>query len=115
VLEVVEHARPKLHAPLRVLGVMLGQFLRNACAHTEAGRIELRVEADRVEVADSGAGMDAATLARAFQPFFRGDDAAAGKGLGLHVVQRLGERMGWTVELRSTPGAGTTATIRFPA
>jgi signal transduction histidine kinase len=113
VLGVVEHAQPKLHAPLRVLGVMLAQLLRNACAHTTEGRIEVRVEADRIEIEDSGAGMDAATLARAFQPFFRGDEAANGKGLGLHVVQRLAERMGWNVELRSTPGAGTTATIRF--
>jgi signal transduction histidine kinase len=113
VLGVVEHAQPKQHAPLRVLGVMLSQLLRNACAHTTEGRIEVRVEADRIEIEDSGAGMDAATLARAFQPFFRGDEAAIGKGLGLHVVQRLAERMGWNVELRSTPGAGTTATIRF--
>jgi signal transduction histidine kinase len=113
VLGVVEHAQPKQHAPLRVLGVMLSQLLRNACAHTTEGRIEVRVEADRIEIEDSGAGMDAATLARAFQPFFRGDEAANGKGLGLHVVQRLAERMGWNVELRSTPGAGTTATIRI--
>lgn len=113
VLDVVEHARPKLHAPLRVLGVMLGQLLRNACLHTDGGRIEVRVEADRVEVEDTGAGMDAATLARAFHPFFRGDDAGIGKGLGLHVVQRLGQRLGWNVELRSVPGSGTTAVIRF--
>ena len=114
VLDVVEHARPRVQAPLRVLGVMLAQLLRNACAHTEEGRIEVRVEADRVEVEDSGAGMDAATLARAFQPFFRGTGSAAtGKGLGLHVVQRLAERMGWGIELHSSPGAGTTATVRF--
>jgi len=113
-LEVVEHAQPRVQAPLRVPGVLLGQLLRNACEHTDAGRIEVRVEADRIEVEDSGAGMDAATLARAFQPFFRGSEsAAAGKGLGLHVVQRLAERLGWSVELRSAPGAGTTATVRF--
>ena len=57
---------------------------------------------------------DAATLARAFQPFYRGSGTVlAGKGLGLHVVERLGERLGWNVELRSSPGAGTTAIIRF--
>jgi signal transduction histidine kinase len=114
-LDVTEHAQPRVLAPLRVPGVMLAQLLRNACTHTESGRIEIRVEADRVEVEDSGAGMDAATLARAFQPFYRGGDfAGAGKGLGLHVVQRLAQRLGWNVDLRSTPGVGTTATIRFP-
>lgn len=113
-LDVVEHAHPRVHAPLRVPGVMLGQLLRNACEHTDQGRIEVRVEADRIEVEDTGTGMDAATLARAFQPFYRGGGTAlAGKGLGLHVVERLGERLGWNVELRSSPGAGTTAIIRF--
>ncbi|GAA4998552.1 HAMP domain-containing histidine kinase [Pseudoluteimonas lycopersici] len=113
-LGVVEHAQPRVQAPLRVPGVLLGQLLRNACEHTDAGRIEVRIEADRIEVEDSGAGMDAATLARAFQPFFRGNESAAGsKGLGLHVVQRLAERLGWNVDLRSSPGAGTTATVRF--
>lgn len=113
-LDVVEHAQPRIRAPLRVPGVMLAQLLRNACAHTDAGRIEVRVESDRIEVEDTGAGMDAATLARAFQPFFRGSESAAGgKGLGLHVVQRLAERLGWNVDLRSSPGAGTTATLRF--
>ena len=29
------------------------------------------------------------------------------------LIARLGERLGWNVELRSAPGAGTTATIRF--
>jgi len=114
VLDVVEHAQPRLQAPLRVPGVMLAQLLRNACAHTQEGRIELRVESDRIEIEDTGAGMDAATLARAFQPFFRGSESAAsGKGLGLHVVQRLAERLGWNVDLRSSPGAGTIATVRF--
>jgi signal transduction histidine kinase len=114
VLDVVEHAHPCVQAPLRVPGVMLAQLLRNACAHTDEGRIELRVESDRIEIEDTGAGMDAATLARAFQPFFRGSESTAGgKGLGLHVVQRLAGRLGWNVDLRSTPGTGTIATIRF--
>jgi signal transduction histidine kinase len=113
-LDVVEHAQPRVRAPLRVPGVMLAQLLRNACEHTDQGRIEVRVESDRIEIEDTGAGMDAATLARAFQPFFRGSESATGgKGLGLHVVQRLAERLGWNVDLRSSPGAGTTATLRF--
>ena len=115
-LEVVEHARPGVRAPLRVPGVMLAQLLRNACTHTGQGRIELRIEADRIEIEDTGAGMDATTLARAFEPFFRaGGTAVAGNGLGLHMVERLAERLGWKVELRSAPGVGTTATIRFAA
>jgi signal transduction histidine kinase len=37
----------------------------------------------------------------------------SGKGMGLSIVRRLGERFGWPVELSSTLGQGTVATIRF--
>ena len=113
-MEIVEHAQPQVQAPPRVPGVLIAQLVRNACEHTDAGRIEVLVEDDRIEVGDTGIGMDAATLARAFQPFFRGESpGVAGRGLGLHLARRLGERLGWTVELRSAPGVGTTATVRF--
>ena len=38
-----------------------------------------------------------------------------GKGMGLSIVRRLGERFGWPVTLESTPAVGTTATVRFSA
>ena len=69
--------------------------------------------ADRIVVEDTGIGMDAATLARAFEPFYRMDSAATGSGLGLSVARRLGQRCGWPVQLISTPGRGTQATILF--
>ena len=55
--------------------------------------------------------MDAAALARAFEPFYRANAALAGSGLGLSIAHRLGERCGWPLELASTPGEGTHASI----
>ncbi len=113
-LDVVEEGRIKLHAPPRVLGLMLGNLLDNACTFTERGKIEVRIGNDRVEVRDTGIGMAPEAIERAFEPFYRANlDSPQGKGMGLSIVRRLGERFGWPVTLESTPGRGTIATIRF--
>ncbi len=113
-LEVILSAAPRLHASPRVLSVMLGQLLENACTFTERGRVELHVEADRLVVRDTGIGMSEETLRKTHVPFYRADPFhPAGKGMGLQIVRRLGERFGWPVALESTPGVGTTATIHF--
>ena len=112
-LEVVIEAEPELHAPPRVLGVMLRNLLSNAVRYTDAGLIQVRLLSDRIEVKDSGIGMDEATLASAFKPFYRLDAAAVGTGLGLSIAQRLGQRCHWPLQLVSTPGIGTQATILF--
>ena len=112
-LRVVADAQPLLRAPARVLGVMLGNLLNNAAQYTDYGDIEIRIEADRISVRDTGIGMTQETLERAFDPFYRAQIDGGGMGLGLSVVRRLGERFGWPVTLQSAPGAGTLATILF--
>jgi signal transduction histidine kinase len=112
-LRVVKRAEPELHAPSRVLAVMVGNLLSNACQYTDRGDIEVSIEADRVSVRDTGIGMSRETLQRAFDPFYRADQDIGGMGLGLSVVRRLGERFGWPVVLESVPGSGTLATIQF--
>lgn len=113
-MEVVENATPRLHASPRVLAVMLDNLLSNACTFTEEGQIEVHIDADRIIVRDTGIGMTAETLQRAYDPFYRADQfSATGKGMGLSIVRRLGERFGWPVTLESIPDVGTTATIRF--
>lgn len=113
-MAVVESAAPRLHASPRVLAVMVGNLVRNACTFTEQGRIEVRIESDRVLIRDTGIGMSEDALRRAFDPFFRADlENPSGKGMGLSIVRRLGERFDWPVAIDSEPGRGTTATIRF--
>jgi signal transduction histidine kinase len=112
-VEVVENAAPRLHSAPRVLKVMLDNLLSNACTFTEAGRIEVRIEGGRLIVSDTGIGMTPETLQRVYDPFYRADQFGVGKGMGLSIVRRLGERFGWPVTLESTPGVGTTATIWF--
>lgn len=111
---VVDRDPPPVDAPRRVLALMVGNLLSNAVRFTERGRVEVVLEADRIEVRDTGVGMSRETLAKAFDPFYREDrDREGGMGIGLSIVRRLGERFGWAVELASTPGEGTVAMIRL--
>jgi PAS domain S-box-containing protein len=65
-------------------------------------------------VRDEGPGMDAATLARATEPFFTTKGPGRGSGLGLSMVQGLAEQSGGGLALRSRPGEGTEAAIWLP-
>ena len=99
--------------PVRLRQV-LGNLLSNACVFTEEGLIEVEVGEDRVTVRDTGIGMSPGTLQRVFDPFYRADQfRSGGKGMGLSIVRRLGERFGWPVTLDSAAGKGTVAEIRF--
>jgi signal transduction histidine kinase len=109
-------AHPTLHGSPRALHVVVSNLLRNACNYTDQGQIKVFVEEDRVRVQDSGIGMSAETVAQVFEPFFRAEqDRGQGVGLGLSIVRRLSDRCGWTVELESAPGEGTTVSLCFVA
>lgn len=73
-------------------------------------------EGDYIElaVADSGAGMDDATLAHAFEPFFTTKPAGEGSGLGLAMVHAIVRRHGGTVQIESEPGLGSTVRMIVP-
>jgi PAS domain S-box-containing protein len=67
-----------------------------------------------VSVADTGEGMDEATLARAMEPFFTTKGVGRGTGLGLSMVHGLAAQSGGRLTLHSLPGQGTTAEIWLP-
>lgn len=103
-----------LRAPPRVLQVVVSNLVRNACSYTDEGRIDVHVRDDRVVVRDTGIGMSAEALSRAFEPFYRAEPSRPqGTGLGLSIVRRLCDRFGWKVSLSSEPGQGTEATVIF--
>ncbi len=68
----------------------------------------------RLRVADTGIGMDQATLERALDPFFSTKDPDAGSGFGLASAYGFVVQSGGTLTLDSEPGVGTTATVLLP-
>lgn len=100
----------------------LTNLLSNAFKYSpEGGEVRLSVhEAQRdgqthavIAVQDHGIGMTPAQLARAFERFYRADTSGniPGTGLGLNIVKEIAEIHGGHVELSSTPGEGTTASL----
>ncbi len=68
----------------------------------------------RIVVVDDGRGMDAATVRRAFDPFFSGREAGRGVGLGLSKAWRFVDANDGTLALESRPGGGTRVTFTLP-
>ncbi len=68
----------------------------------------------RVSVRDTGMGMDAATLARAVEPFFTTKAPGQGTGLGLSQVYGFARQSGGGVEIESQPGQGATVSLLLP-
>jgi signal transduction histidine kinase len=70
----------------------------------------------RVDVRDTGEGINPADIPYVFERFFQGDsrNGQSGAGLGLAVVKELTEAMGGSVEANSTLDEGSCFTIRLP-
>ena len=85
-------------------------------AMPSTGTLSISARADtgavRVRVSDTGVGMDAEALARAFEPYF--STKASGTGLGLPIAKRNVELNGGAVSVTSERNRGTTVDVVLP-
>lgn len=105
-----------VEAPEAVLSVALSNLVGNACKYTAEGEVVVTVLADRIEVLDTGPGVDAGDAERLFERGFRGSSSqgSKGAGIGLAIVRRLCGLYGWRVGLRPRADVrGSIATLEF--
>ncbi len=129
---------PEEPCPVQADPAQIQQVLVNVCVNARdaianGGWIEMRVRRARpqdlpaaaskalaprgyavIEVADSGSGMDEATLAQVFDPFFTTKPKDQGTGLGLPIVYGIVEAHSGLIDLQSRPGQGTTVRVLIP-
>jgi signal transduction histidine kinase/ActR/RegA family two-component response regulator len=112
--------------PVR-LRQILTNLISNSIKFTSEGRIDVSAETIlagdrldlRISVKDTGIGIDPARAKAIFESFTQADVSTkrmyGGTGLGLTIVKQLVELMGGTIDLKSTPGAGSEFTVTVPA
>jgi len=117
----------KVRADMTKLRQCIFNLLSNASKFTKEGTVALRANREKSEngdwvtlaVTDSGIGMNAEQLAKLFEPFTQADSSTTkkygGTGLGLTITRKFCHMMGGDVTVQSTPGTGSTFTIRIPA
>ncbi|MCZ6661425.1 MAG: HAMP domain-containing sensor histidine kinase, partial [Actinobacteria bacterium] len=105
------------------LGQIAQNLVENALRYTpEAGRVSVTVASEEgpsvvISVADTGVGIEADDLPHIFDRHYVGRHRRIrneGTGLGLSIVEGLTERLGGDVVGESSPGKGTTITVRLP-
>ena len=99
--------------------VFLNLFLNARDAMPAGGMLEVRTAAHNgsveVEVADTGAGIPREHIHRIFDPFFTTKSNGRGTGLGLSVSYGIIKEHAGKIDVRSTPGKGTSFHVEFPA
>jgi two-component system phosphate regulon sensor histidine kinase PhoR len=119
----IEAELPPARADRRALEQVFTNLLDNAVKYCGSGaRVRLRAQQTdqklRVEITDTGPGIEPRHLPRVFERFYRVDSGRSrdmgGTGLGLSIVKHLVETMGGTIGVESTPGRGSTFWFTLP-
>ncbi len=122
-IQVVKHLGETLPAVRgsanKLQQVFLNLFLNARDAMPGGGLLEVRTGAHNgsveIEVVDTGAGIPREHIHRIFDPFFTTKASGRGTGLGLSVSYGIIKEHSGKIDVRSTPGKGTSFHVEFPA
>lgn len=105
-------------APQQLNQVFMNLLLNAVQAIPDSGVITIRTTGDdqgvRVAVQDTGTGIPPENLERIFEPGFTTKGSRVGMGLGLLIARQVVDRHGGAIDVRSTPGRGSTFTVDLP-
>ena len=112
VLTVAPLPSIEILAPLPIVQAAIGNLLRNAIENSDKGEITIRLEAPAIVVIDDpGHGMTPEEISAIYARLARGGGDRGGGGIGLELISRLCEHLGWKLELRSDHARGTTSVL----
>ena len=121
VRDYADELPPVVGCPGQLNQVFMNLLVNAGQAIPDRGTVTVRTRHDAetgtvvVQVADTGAGIDAGTLPRLFEPFFTTKAPGKGTGLGLSISHGIVEEHGGAITVESTPGEGATFTVTLPA
>jgi two-component system NtrC family sensor kinase len=67
-----------------------------------------------IDIDDNGKGIDPESMPRIFDPFYTTKEPGKGTGLGLSIAYKIVKQHGGRIDVRSTPGVGTSITVVLP-
>jgi signal transduction histidine kinase len=113
-LEVAPLPPTAIIAPRQVVLAAIGNLVRNAIENSNRGCIQVSIATPcAVVIQDPGHGMSALEISQIYTRLARTGDAPA-SGIGLELITRLCEHLGWQLKIESQAGQGTTAILAFP-
>jgi len=104
----------ELRAPPALFAIVVANLVHNAVAHTRDGQITVCLDDRTLMVRDTGSGIRGDELAYVFERYYRGAEST-GAGIGLFLVKRICDRLGWQIALQSHVVEGTTVTLSVPS
>lgn len=110
VLALQPPPRCEILAPMPVVQAAIGNLLRNAIENSDSGEIGIRIDSGAVVIDDPGHGMTPEEISAIYARMARGGGRERG-GIGLELISRLCDHLGWRLEITSRPGQGTTTRL----
>jgi signal transduction histidine kinase len=99
----------ELIAPVQLVQIAIAILLRNAIEQSDAGTVRVSVEPPGVvRIEDPGHGLSPEEISRIYARMARTTGERYSRGIGLELIGRICEHLGWVLQMRSEGGKGTT-------
>lgn len=113
-IDLIIHNEPEVAVPDAIVSLLVNNLILNAIRYTPSGKIEVYLNDSELKVADTGIGIPQPDIEKIFERGYRGENVSNdGSGLGLSLVKRICDHFGWSIQVSSEQGKGSTVTWKF--